>query len=72
MMQEVCLQSFTYSGYRNEAKFLFLKKKSKWPTKKNHFSAPPILDIFWRKFHGLVLWLVGLIDAKGIGVAQPI
>ena len=27
---------------------------------------------FSRKFYGLVLWLVGLIDAKGIGVAQPI
>jgi hypothetical protein len=28
--------------------------------------------MFLRKFHGLVLGLVGLIDAKGIDVAQPI
>jgi hypothetical protein len=40
--------------------------------KKAHFSAPPILNIFSQKYHVLVLWLVGLIDAKGIGVAQPI
>ena len=26
---------------------------------------------FFQKFHGLVLWLVELIDAKGIDVAQP-
>ena len=46
-----------------------LKKKSKWPTKKANFPAPPI---FSPKFHGLVIWLVELIDAKGIGVTQPI
>ena len=39
--------------------------------KKGHFPAPPILNIFLQKFHGLVLGLVELIDAKGIGVAQP-
>jgi hypothetical protein len=31
-----------------------------------------ILNIFSRKFHGLVLELVELIDTKGIDVAQPI
>ena len=36
------------------------------------FPAPPILNIFLWKFYGLVLELVGLIDAKGIDVAQPI
>ena len=36
------------------------------------FRAPPILNIFSWKFHGLVLGLVELIDAKGIGLAQPI
>ena len=36
--------------------------------KKAHFPAP--LNIFLQKFNGLVLGLVGLIDAKGIGVAQ--
>ena len=35
-----------------------------------HFSKSPILKIFLWKFHGLVLGLVELIDAKGIGVAQ--
>ena len=35
-------------------------------------STPPILKLFSRKFQGLVLGLVGLIDAKGIKVAQPI
>ena len=37
-----------------------------------HFPAPPILYIFSWQFYGLVLGLVELIDAKGIGVAQPI
>ena len=39
---------------------------------KAHFPAPSTSQYFSRKFHGFVLWLVGLIDAKGIGVAQPI
>ena len=30
------------------------------------FPAPTIFNIFSRKFYGLVLWLVELIDAKGI------
>ena len=37
-----------------------------------HFPAPAILNIFSPKFHGLALWLVELIDAKRIGVAQLI
>ena len=41
-------------------------------SKKPHFPAPPILNIFSLKFHGLVLGLVELIDAKDIGVAKPI
>ena len=36
------------------------------------FSIPPILNIFFQKFHGFVLGLVGFIDAKGIDLAQPI
>ena len=36
------------------------------------FRASPILNIFSRKFLGLVLGCVGLIDVKGSGVAQPI
>ena len=49
------------------------KKNSKWTTqKKGHFPSPPILNIFFQKFHGWVLGLVGLIDAKGIDGPQPI
>jgi hypothetical protein len=40
--------------------------------KKLRFSKSPILKNFLRKFHRLVLGLVGLIDAKGIDVAQRI
>ena len=47
-------------------------KKQNGRLKKAHFPAPPILNIFSQKFHGLVLWLVGLIDEKGIDVVQPI
>jgi hypothetical protein len=36
------------------------------------FSKSPILEKKLRKFHRLVLGLVGLIDAKAINVAQPI
>ena len=36
------------------------------------FSKSPILKIFLQKFLGLVLGLVGLIDGKGIDVAQPL
>ena len=49
------------------------KQKTKWPTQKNlRFSTPLILKTFSQKFQGLVLGLVGLIDAQGINVAQPI
>ena len=41
-------------------------------SKKQRFSKPPILNIFFQKFHGWVLGLVELIDAKGSNVAQPI
>ena len=51
--------------------FLYLKEKIQ-NKKETSFSIPPILNIFSQNFHGLVLWLVGLIDVKGIGVAQPI
>ena len=41
-------------------------------SKKLSFSTSPKAEQFPPKFHGLVLWLVGLIDAKGIDMAQPI
>ena len=40
-------------------------------TKEMRFSKPPILKKFSGKFHGLVLRLVGMIDAMGIDVTQP-
>ena len=43
-----------------------LRKFKMAASKKPHFPAPPILNIFSWDFHGLVLGLVGLIDAKGI------
>ena len=56
-----------------QKKIFFLKKKFKMADwKKGHFSKSPILDIFLWKFNGLVLGLVGLNDAKGINLAQPI
>ena len=57
----------------NEAKkkiFLWKKKFKMATQKKPHFPAPPIFNICSWKFHALVLWLVGLIDAKGIDMAQ--
>ena len=36
------------------------------------FSTLPKAEQFPPKFHGLVLGLVGLIDAKGINMTQPI
>ena len=56
-----------------QKKFFFLKKKFKMAdSKKLSFSTSPKAEQFLPKFHGLVLGLVGLIDAKGINVTQPI
>ena len=52
--------------------FLFKKRIQNGRFSKGHFSKSPILKIFLWKFHGLVLKLVGLIDAKGIDLAQPV
>ena len=41
-------------------------------SKKLSFSTSPKAEQFPPKFHGLVLGLGKLIDAKGIDVAQPI
>ena len=54
--------------HKDEAK----KKIQNGRLKKQRFSKPPILNIVLQKFHGLVLGLVELIDAKGIGMAQLI
>ena len=61
--------------HENEAKkiFFFRKKNFKMANwKKAYFPKSPILKKFSRKFHGLVLGLVGLNDAKPIDLAQPI
>ena len=61
-----------FMGKKQKKKFFSWKKKIKMAdSKKVHFSKSPILKIFLWKFHGLVLGLVGLIDAKGINVTQP-
>ena len=49
------------------------KTISKLPTQKSWvFQPPPKAEQFPPKFHGLVLGLIGLIDAIGIDVAQSI
>ena len=48
------------------------KKIKMADSKKLSFSTSPKAEQFPPKFHGLVLGLVGLIDAKGIDLAQPI
>jgi hypothetical protein len=58
---------------KQKKKKIFGEKKSKMAnSKKLSFSKSPILKNFSRKFYGLVLGSVGLIDVKGIDVAQPI
>ena len=62
-----------FHGDQAKKIFFHAKKNPKWLIFQNgRFSKSPILKIFLSKFHGLVLGLVGLIDAKGIDVAQPI
>ena len=56
---------------KQKKKFLKKKIQNGLLKIKTHFPAPPILNIFSRKFPGLILGLVELIDAKGISVAQP-
>ena len=55
----------------DEANFFFFKKKNQnVRLKKTEFFN--FAEQFLPKFYGLVLGLVGLIDAKGIDFAQPI
>ena len=48
------------------------KKIKMADSKKQSFSTSPKAEQFLPKFYGLVLGLVGLIDVKGIDVAQSI
>ena len=53
--------------------FIRKKLKKKWPLKKKLIFQFHQFSFFLKFFfQGLVLGLVGLIDAKGIDVAQPI
>ena len=63
-----------FHGKKAKKNFFFEKKKKlkMADSKKVHFSKSPILKIFLWKFLGFVLGLVGLIDAKGIDLSQPI
>ena len=67
-----------FHGDQAKKNFFFEKKNPKWPIFQNgQFFKIAFFKIansqtFLGKFHGLVLGLVGLIDAKGIDVAQPI
>ena len=62
-----------FHGDEAKKNIFFLKKKFKMAdSKKLSFSTSPKAEQFPPKFHGLVLGLVGLIDAKGNDVAQPI
>ena len=47
-------------------------QNSKWPTQKAEYFKIANSQIFLQKFHILLIVLVGLIDAKGINVAQRI
>ena len=56
-----------------QKKYFFEEKNSKWTIFQNgRFSKSSILKKISQQFHRLVLGLGGLIDAKGIDVAQPI
>ena len=63
----------TYFHGDEAKKIFFLKKKIKMADSKELcVSTLPKAEQFPPKFHGLVLGLVGLIDAKGIVLAQPV
>ena len=47
-------------------------ENSKWPPQKNSFSSSANSQYFFMKFLQFGPWLVELIDAKGIDVAQLI
>ena len=59
-------------GIKQKKKFsLKKKKKLKWPTKKSSFSSSANSQYFSLKISWIGPWVIGLIDAKGIDVAQP-
>jgi hypothetical protein len=68
------MKAFGLFFEKKYTKFFFEQPNNQKPKSKQNviFRALPILNIFSRKFLGLVLGCVGLIDLIGIGVAQPI
>ena len=52
-------------GMNKKKKKIFFEKKFKMADSKKLLSTSPKAEQFPPKFHGLVLGLVGLIDAKG-------
>ena len=66
------IAQFANDFHGDEAKKKSKKKSKMAHSKKLSFSIPPILKKKLRKFHRLVLRFVGLIDAMGVDVAQPI
>ena len=66
------MKPMTVSLEKTFKKKNFMEKKSKWPPKKNSFSSSANFHFFEIFFPGMVLGLVGLINAKDIDVAQPI
>jgi hypothetical protein len=61
-----------FHGDETKKCLFFEKKNQNGNSKKLSFSTLPKAEQFPPKFHGLVLGLVGLIDAKGIDLAQSI
>ena len=59
-------------GMKQKKYFLFEKKIQNGRLKQTDISTSPKAEQFSPKFHRLVLGIVGLIDAKGINVTQPI
>ena len=61
-----------FSLEKTQTFFLKKNKQHGQQKKRYHLPAPPILNVFSKKFHGLVLGLEELIDAKGMNVTQTI
>ena len=66
------MTNFHVDEAKKNSKKKIQKKFKMADSKKLSFSTSPKAEQFPPKFHRLVLGIVGLIDAKGINVTQPI
>ena len=66
------VDKFSLGKRKKKKKIWKKKKKFKMADSKKVFQPPPKAEQFPPKFHGLVLGLVGLINVKGIDLAQPV